>query len=106
MDAHALILQRAGMPWGDPEVGSHPIETQQAGPIPMRSLTTGTRGRGPLREAVQIAHSRVPRNRRSGCSTRTARGWGWPVMTARAVATACRSALLYVVVAGPVVSGW
>jgi hypothetical protein len=29
---------------------------------------------------------------------------GWPVMTARAVATACRSALMYVVVAGPVLS--
>lgn len=32
------------------------------------------------------------------------RGWGCPVIAARAVATAWRSALMYVVVAGPVLS--
>ena len=33
-------------------------------------------------------------------------GWGWPVRAERAVATAGRSALMYVVVAGPVLSVW
>jgi hypothetical protein len=34
------------------------------------------------------------------------RGWGCPVIADRAVATAWRSALMYVVVAGPVLSVW
>jgi hypothetical protein len=33
-------------------------------------------------------------------------GWAWPVKAEGTVATACRSALMHVVVAGPVLSVW